>query len=232
MSIMDEWLKLQREATIDKEEIDFKLDLKLGGTIVGHTLKQADHNSRILNITLSKDGAREKVNLSNSQIYLFVRKADGNVVMLIGTDINIVESSFKVAFTEQALACVGNIECEVVKIGNDGSKLSFPIFKIPVSDSIHDDDHVVSSTELSGLASALAKVENWNGQVDDAILSCEKKYDVKYQEDERDRNDVFNASQRERENEFVTWHNLAMSQQVALDLQNQINNMPFFKIIE
>lgn len=243
MSIMEEWLNLQRQSVIDKEEINLKLDLKLGGTVVGHTLKQADHNSRIITITLSKDGGRESVDLFDSQLYLFVRKADSNIVMLTGFNVDLETSSFKVAFTEQALACVGDIECEVVKIGNDGSKLSFPIFKIPVAESIHDDEHVVSSTELSGLAEQLAKVENWNGQVDSAIASCENKYNAKYDAQASDFNNIFNnsqtqrqdaflQSQRERESEFKTWQNLAMSQQVAIDLQNQINNMPFFKIID
>lgn len=43
------------------------------------------------------------------------------------------------SLTRQALSTLPSVECEVVKIGNDGSILSFPIFKIDIKDSIHDE---------------------------------------------------------------------------------------------
>ena len=213
-----------------KHYVSVSVDLERGYlTQKKYIFKQFDNLSRVINFKLTN---KSRIDLTDKKVYKKKKKADRNVVMLDGIITDEKNGEFICELTTQVLACVGDVFCEVMISDNLASALSFPQFTFNVQPSIHADDNVTSSTELAILSEALAKVENWNGQVDDAIVSCEEKYDIKYQEDERERNDIFNESQREREHEFATWHNLAMSQQVALDLQNQINNMPFFKIIE
>lgn len=122
---------------IDKETIEVVLDLHIG-TQKEITLKQADHNSRILKVTLTKN-MLSIVKLHNSRVDLYLRKSDGNIVVVEGYDINAEDGEVYFSLTRQALSTLPSIECEVVKIGNDGSILSFPIFKIDIKDSIHDE---------------------------------------------------------------------------------------------
>lgn len=121
---------------IDKEIIELKIDLQ-EGTQESITLKQSDHNSRLLKVTLMKNDY--PVKLYNSRVSLYIRKSNGEIVSIEGYDMT--ENSGEVYFslTRQALSTLPSIECEVVKIGTDNSILSFPIFKIDIKDSIHDE---------------------------------------------------------------------------------------------
>lgn len=215
---------------IDKETIEVVLDLHVG-IKKEITLKQADHNSRILNVSLTKN-MLHTVKLHNSRVDLYIRKADGTVAVVEGYDVDAENGSVSFSFTRQALSTPPTIECEVVKTGNDGSTLSFPLFTINVSDSIYDADEIESSSELSNLTSALLKAEQANERVDNAVNTTEKKFEQAFNSQSQDFNNAFNTAQTERANEFQTWKNLAMGEQVAIDLQDQINNMPFYRIIE
>lgn len=233
-SILEQWYQLQRNAEIEQDVIELEIDLH---QITAHRydelpLKQSDHLSRVLSVTLTKNHGANAVSLANSEIFLFIRKSNGQVVALKGEVTDPVAGKFTAHLTEQSLASVGDMEIEVAKIGTDASLLSFPLIVIPVIDSIHDDDKIESSTELSALADALSKVQNWNGQVDGAVANAEAKFEAKYNAQAGDFENRFTTSQTGRDREFKTWQNLAMSQQVALDLQNQIDNQPFFRIIE
>lgn len=121
---------------IDKEIIELTIDLNTG-TQQSITLKQADHNSRLLKATLMKNDY--PVKLYNSRVSLYIRKSSGEIVTIEGY--NLTENSGEVYFslTRQALSALPSIECEVVKIGDDGSILSFPLFTINIKDSIHDE---------------------------------------------------------------------------------------------
>ena len=136
MNLMDKLQEIMSDE-IDKETIDLTLDLHIG-TQKEITLKQADHNSRILKVTLTKN-MLSIVKLHNSRVDLYLRKSDGNIVVVEGYDINAEDGEVHFSLTRQALSTLPSVECEVVKIGNDGSILSFPIFKIDIKDSIHDE---------------------------------------------------------------------------------------------
>lgn len=129
-------LRATMSTQIDKEIIKLKIDLQ-EGTQQSITLKQSDHNSRLLKVILTKNGL--PMSLYNSRVSLYIRKSNGEIVSIEGYDMT--ENSGEVYFslTRQALSTLPSVECEVVKIGNDNSILSFPIFKIDIKDSIHDE---------------------------------------------------------------------------------------------
>ncbi len=218
------------EEEIDKEMIELVLDLHTG-TRQSITLKQADHNSRLLKVTLTKN-MLHTVKLHGSRVDLYVRKTDGTVVVLEGYDLVEDEGIVYFTFTRQALSTLPTIECEVVKTGNDGSTLSFPLFTVSVKDSIYDADEIESSNELSNLTSALLKAEQANNRVDSAVNSTAKKFEQAFNSQSQEFNNAFNQAQTARADEFQTWKNLAMQEQVAINLQDQINNMPFYRVIE
>lgn len=215
---------------IDKETIEVVLDLHTG-TKKEITLKQADHNSRILKVSLTKN-MLHVVKLHNSRVDLYIRKVDGTVAVVEGSDISAEDGVAYFSLTRQCLSTPPSIECEVVKTGNDGSTLSFPLFTINVSDSIYDADEIESSNELSNLTSALLKAEQANDRVDSAVSTTEKKFEQAFNSQSQEFSNAFNQAQTARADEFQTWKNLAMQEQVAINLQDQINNMPFYRIIE
>lgn len=218
------------EEEIDKEMIELVLDLHTG-TRQSITLKQADHNSRLLKVTLTKN-MLHTVKLHGSRVDLYVRKTDGTVVVLEGYDLVEDEGIVYFTFTRQALSTLPTIECEVVKTGNDGSTLSFPLFTVSVEDSIYDADEIESSNELSNLTSALLKAEQANDRVDSAVNNTAKKFEQAFNSQSQEFSNAFNQAQTARADEFQTWKNLAMQEQVAINLQDQINNMPFYRVIE
>ena len=64
---------------------------------------------------------------------------------------------FYFSLTRQALSTLPSIECEVVKIGDDESVLSFPIFTISIKNSIHDEVYELIEQDEVGIASS----EDW-----------------------------------------------------------------------
>ena len=218
------------EEEIDKEIVEIYLDLQAGVT-KEITFKQADHNSRIAQVTLTK-GLLSPVKLHNSRVDLYVKKKDGTIAVIEGYDIEPNNGSVKFAFTRQALALPPSIECEVVKTGNDGSVLSFPLFQAKIDTSIHNSDVIDSSNELSNLTSALLKADQANERVDEAVRTAEQKFETSFNAQSQEFSTSFNQAQTSRANEFQTWKNLAMQEEVAINLQDQINNMPFYRIIE
>lgn len=229
MSLMDRLQEIMSDE-IDKETIEVVLDLHIG-TQKEITLKQADHNSRILKVMLTKN-MLSIVKLHNSRVDLYLRKSDGNIVVIEGYDINAEDGEVYFSLTRQALSTLPSVECEVVKTGNDGSTLSFPLFTINIEDSIYDADEIDSSNELSNLVNALLKADRANERVDEAINSTETKFQQSFNEQSQGFDDSFNQAQTARAEEFQTWKNLAMEEEVAINLQDQINNMPFYRIIE
>lgn len=227
---LKERMRTIMEEEIDKEMIELVLDLHTG-TRQTITLKQADHNSRLLKVSLTKN-MLHVVKLHGSRVDLYVRKTDGTVVVLEGYDLVEDEGIVYFSFTRQALSTLPTIECEVVKTGSDGSTLSFPLFKVNVEDSIYDADEIESSNELSNLTSALLKAEQANDRVDSAVNSTAKKFEQAFNTQSQGFDNAFNQAQTARADEFQTWKNLAMQEQVAINLQDQINNMPFYRVIE
>ena len=147
-------LRGNKSTQVDKEVVNLTIDLQ-NGTQQAITFKQSDHNSRLLKVMLTKNGLPMK--LYSSRVVLYVRKANGEIVSIDGY--NITENTGEVYFslTRQALSTLPSIECEVVKIGDDESVLSFPIFTISIKNSIHDEVYdLIEQDEVS-----IASTEDW-----------------------------------------------------------------------
>ena len=147
-------LRGNKSTQVDKEVVNLTIDLQ-NGTQQAITFKQSDHNSRLLKVMLTKNDLPMK--LYSSRVVLYVRKANGEIVSIDGY--NMTENTGEVYFslTRQALSTLPSIECEVVKIGDDESILSFPIFTISIKNSIHDEVYDLIEQDEVGIAST----EDW-----------------------------------------------------------------------
>ena len=147
-------LRGNKSTQVDKEVINLTIDLQ-NGTQQVITFKQSDHNSRLLKVMLTKNGLPMK--LYSSRVVLYVRKANGEIVSIDGY--NMTENTGEVYFSlsRQALSTLPSIECEVVKIGDDESVLSFPIFTISIKESIHDEVYDLIEQDEVGITS----LEDW-----------------------------------------------------------------------
>ena len=147
-------LRGNKSTQVDKEVINLTIDLQ-NGTQQAITFKQSDHNSRLLKVMLTKNN--HPLKLYNSKVVLYVRKANGEIVSIDGY--NMTENTGEVYFslTRQALSTLPSIECEVVKIGDDESVLSFPLFTISIKESIHDEVYDLIEPDEVGITSS----EDW-----------------------------------------------------------------------
>ena len=147
-------LRGNKSTQVDKEVINLTIDLQ-NGTQQVITFKQSDHNSRLLKVMLTKNDLPMK--LYSSRVVLYVRKANGEIVSIDGYDITENTGEVYFSLTRQALSTLPSIECEVVKIGDDESILSFPIFAISIKNSIHDEVYdLIEQDEVS-----IASTEDW-----------------------------------------------------------------------
>lgn len=137
-------LQIGKVNEIEKEVIDLIIDLH-EGTQADISLKQSDHNSRLLKTTLIKNSS--PMNLYGSEIKLYVRKSNGEIICLDAYDVEESSGIAHFSFTRKTLSSLPSIDCEVVKLGSDGSVLSFPIFKINIIDSIHDEAYEILEDE-------------------------------------------------------------------------------------
>ena len=101
-------------------------------------VKQFDHNSRRLDLTLKRD-MTNMLDLSNSEVYLIMKKSNGTSLTLKGEIQNSVGGKVNFLFTKESLDTNGNVKCEIVRKGNDGTTLSFPFFDIQVNESMYED---------------------------------------------------------------------------------------------
>ena len=146
---------------VDRDYIEVNLDLhdKTSTCDVQnyYVLKQGDHISRVLRCNLTKGGLIP-IDLKNSVLTLYIKKADMGLVAIKGTIVDATNGIVDFPLTRQSLAIADKIVCEVVKIGSDASTMSFPLFTLQVEDSIADDDLIESTDEFSLLNDALASV--------------------------------------------------------------------------
>lgn len=102
------------------------------------TVKQHDHNSRVLNLSLETDGF-ERVDLTNTRVYLIIQCTGEKRVCLEGNIISVTTGVVEFPFTKESLSTSGQATCEVVVVGEDSSTLSFPTFNLTIQPSIYDD---------------------------------------------------------------------------------------------
>lgn len=147
-------LRGNKSTQVDKEVVNLTIDLQ-NGTQQVITFKQSDHNSRLLKVMLTKNDLPMK--LYSSRVVLYIRKSNGEIVSIDGYDITENTGEVYFSLTRQALSTLPSIECEVVKIGDDESVLSFPIFTISIKNSIHDEVYDLIEQDEVGIAST----EDW-----------------------------------------------------------------------
>lgn len=85
------------------------------------------------------------------------KKPDGKVVF---NKCIIEECVIRYDFTEQTVAAVGLVDCEIILYGSDGKQLTSASFHIIVEDTIYDTDTEIESTdEYNALADLIAQVQ-------------------------------------------------------------------------
>lgn len=129
--------KVMQQLRVDKATIERNLDL-INGLSTPIVVKQFDHNSRVLCLTLEKTRGTT-LDLTNTTIYLVIRRPDREKVKLSNTSVSLTEGKVEFSFTQHSLAIVGQADCEVVVVGADESILSFPVFNITIQESIYDE---------------------------------------------------------------------------------------------
>ena len=179
---------------IDRDYIEVNLDLhdKTSTSDVQnyYVLKQGDHISRVLRCNLTKGGLIP-IDLKNSVLTLYIKKADMGLVAIKGTIVDATNGIVDFPLTRQSLAIADKIICEVVKIGSDASTMSFPLFSLQVEDSIADDDMIESTDEFSLLTDALASVSDCENRLNTQYNEFDVKFDNKYSEIETQFNDKY-----------------------------------------
>ena len=168
---------------VDRDYIEVNLDLhdKTSTSDVQnyYVLKQGDHISRVLRCNLTKGGLIP-IDLKNSVLTLYIKKADMGMVAIKGTVVDATNGIVDFPLTRQSLAIANKITCEVVKTGSDASIMSFPLFALQVEDSIADEDLIESTDEFSALNEALSEVAEWESSFNDKYTEISNRFEEKY----------------------------------------------------
>lgn len=157
--------------------------------------RQSDHESRLLEVVLM---AHESfVDLNHARVDMWVAKSDDTLAVK-QCDVDVHNSTVRIALTRQMLAVMPEIKCEFVVTYDDGSVLKFPSFTIELDETIVNEQKVVSSDEFSLFFYALARMEDWITNFDKKYSSITQTFDNKL----RIINDTFKLKQQEIENNF------------------------------
>lgn len=127
------------ETTAESEKVVITRTLALDGNLDDFiSVKQRDHNSRVLRLTIKKN-QDVTLDLSNATVILIIQRPDGIKTKLEGTIINATGGEVEFSFTKDSVSTAGVAKCEVVRLGEDGTTLSSPSFDITVEESLYDD---------------------------------------------------------------------------------------------
>lgn len=127
------------EATAESEKVVITRTLALDGNLDDFiSVKQRDHNSRVLRLTIKKN-QDVTLDLSNATVILIIQRPDGIKTKLEGTIINATGGEVEFSFTKESVSTAGVAKCEVVRLGEDGTTLSSPSFDITIEESLYDD---------------------------------------------------------------------------------------------
>lgn len=127
------------ETTAESEKVVITRTLALDGNLDDFiSVKQRDHNSRVLRLTIKKN-QDVTLDLSNATVILIIQRPDGIKTKLEGTIINATGGEVEFSFTKESVSTAGVAKCEVVRLGEDGTTLSSPSFDITIEESLYDD---------------------------------------------------------------------------------------------
>lgn len=136
---------------------EHKITLDIHKTVEPVTLKvkKGDTARRIL-IHLAERGY--PYHISRDCYAVFTAKKPDNKVVF--NDCSIKDCVIIYDFTEQTVAAVGLMDCEIILYGADGKQLTSASFNIIVEDTIYDTETEIESTnEYNALADLIAKVQ-------------------------------------------------------------------------
>ena len=134
-----------------------QLDCEKPGSQACIYAKQGDTRSRQLSITLHQNSVPYKIAEGTSVVIRAV-KPD---VTIVYDDCDIEGNTIKHLVTEQMLAVIGSVHCELTIYGSSGEVLFSPEFDIYVQGTAVSDDVITSTSEFNALASAMAAAEEY-----------------------------------------------------------------------
>lgn len=99
-------------------------------------------------------------------------KPDGKVVF---NDCSIVDCVIIYDFTEQTVAAVGMMDCEIILYGGNGKQLTSASFNIIVEDTVYDKETEIESTnEYNALTALINSANKAATEANEAALTAEK----------------------------------------------------------
>ena len=146
---------------INSSMVDIVLDECENTKGIEYIMKQGDLNSRFVVAQLVKNEVPKQIP-TGALVQVFVLKPDDTEVYSYCEILDRENGIIKIPLTQQALALAGDIYFEVLiscVVDNTQYKLSYPLVKVTVTDSIWDSNAIESKSEFSALLDALAKVE-------------------------------------------------------------------------
>lgn len=146
------------------------LDIQKTVSVVSLSVKKGDTGRR-LSIHLTESGYPYRIS-SDCYAVFTALKPDGHVVF---NNCFIKDRAIIYDFTEQTVAAVGLVACEIILYGADAKQLTSASFNMIVEDTIYDTEKEIESTdEFNALADLIAKVQRIyaDGPVAPAIV-CE-----------------------------------------------------------
>lgn len=136
-------------------EHKFTLDVNQTASQVSIRVKKGDTARRLL-IHLVERGLPYHIGTDCYAVFT-ARKPDGKVVF---NNCSIEECVISYDFTEQTVAAVGLVECEIVLYGTGGKQLTSASFETIVEDTIYDSETEIESTnEYNALADLIQKTQ-------------------------------------------------------------------------
>ncbi|WP_160678769.1 BppU family phage baseplate upper protein [Clostridium sp. C8-1-8] len=124
--------------------------------------KQNDIKSRYIEFTLTNNGVA--VDLTGHTVKIFALKVDNTIIFNNVQITDATNGKVLVELTSQALAVVGELQCELDIYGTDNSVLSSKVFMINVLASIRNDSAIESTNEFTALTEGITKLNGWDQQ--------------------------------------------------------------------
>ena len=133
-------------------------------------VKKGDTGRRLL-IHLAERGYPYHISEDCYAVFT-ARKPDGKVVF---NDCSIVDCVIIYDFTEQTVAAVGMMDCEIILYGGNGKQLTSASFNIIVEDTVYDKETEIESTnEYNALTALINSANKAATEANEAALTAEK----------------------------------------------------------
>ena len=152
---------------------EMRLDVARGGSQACVILKRNDERVRALRIRLYAGSTPAALSGDEIAVLRGV-KADGTALY---SDCSVVGNAIECLAPGQMLAVPGQVECELVVYGGDGSVLTTPRFDVYVEETLYGDSRIESTDEYSGLTSAMTQVAAMRGTLDGLYGEMREAYE-------------------------------------------------------